>query len=544
MANSQKPSIVSASPQYKPASSHAAYDEVPYDSFPFPQSNPILLQSIARLFGLSAPDPQNARVLEIGCAAGANILSFAACYPNSKCVGFDYSLKHIETGIKRIREAGIKNLELKHISAMDVTKDFGTFDYIIAHGVLSWIPPEVQDKVIEICKTNLAPDGIAYISYNTLPGWNSIRSIRDMMIYHTSQFVSSSEKVQQARWVLNFIHESTKKANTPFALAVQREVNILSGQPDYYLLHEHLEADNYPFYFHEFMDKAKANNLQYVGDVCLETMFSANMPDETAKVLATSNDIVRTEQFMDYINDRRFRQTLLCHNDHILNWNVSPKAIQQGYLVSRFSFPEGFATHDITSKKMLSFVGAQELTMTTDDVVILAMMKVFFELKKDIITITELTAKVRQKLAEVQFNLKEDGENVLEDRLSMLALRYMFMGAISFYVHKFPCVNVVSEKPMVSELSRYLASTQEWVSNQRMECTFLTIFDKVLVRYLDGTRNVEALADSMMKSFETKELIMNGNNTPITDLVEVRKRLPSIIPERLANLKDCSLLIK
>jgi ubiquinone/menaquinone biosynthesis C-methylase UbiE len=131
----------------------STYDEVPYTSYPFPQSNPLLLHTIAQMFGLDAPLPQTARVLEIGCAAGANIMSIASCYPNSHCVGFDNSLIQIEAGLKTMKAVGIKNLELRHLSIMDITKEFGTFDYIIAHGVLSWIPPEVQDKILEICKT-------------------------------------------------------------------------------------------------------------------------------------------------------------------------------------------------------------------------------------------------------------------------------------------------------------------------------------------------------------------------------------------------------
>jgi len=523
----------------------STYDEVPYTSYPFPQSNPLLLHTIARMFGLDAPPPQTARVLEIGCAAGANIMSIASCYPNSHCVGFDNSLIQIEAGLKTMKAAGVKNLELRHLSIMDITKEFGTFDYIIAHGVLSWIPLEVQDKILEICKTNLSQNGVAYISYNTLPGWNSARIIRDMMLYHTSQYNNPTQKVQQARWFLEFINDSTKNSQTMLSQALQREMNLISGQPDFYLLHEHLEANNHAFYFHEFMAKARINELQYLGDVSLETMFSGNLPEATTTFLNATNDIVRTEQYMDFINDRRFRQTLLCHNERMLDWNVPPQIIEEGCLVSRFSYPDGFETHDITRMQRLTFGTSHELTLTTDDVLILAMLKVFFEAKREPVTLEFLARKVREKLRQVNYVLRDDGPFEMERKLSMLCLRYVFLGGLGFYAGTFPCVYNVSKKPMTSVMSRYMAVADEWVCNQRLECTFLNTFDKILLRYLDGTRDLSALVACIMPHFETKELIMNDDkNQPMTNMAEIRIQIPIVIEQRLRNLAECSLLLK
>ena len=171
------------------------YDEIPYGSHPYPDSRPDHLRTLGRLFGMNPPEVKTARVLELGCAEGGNIIPHATKYPKAKFVGVDLSKVQIDAGNGHIKELRLKNIELKCMSIVDVDKDFGEFDYIISHGLISWVPDFVRDKIFEISSRNLSPQGIAYISYNTLPGWNMVRSIRDMMLFHTKSFTDPGEKV-------------------------------------------------------------------------------------------------------------------------------------------------------------------------------------------------------------------------------------------------------------------------------------------------------------------------------------------------------------
>ena len=157
-----------------------SYDEVPYHSFPFPETHPDRLAMIGRLFGLIPPDVTRCRVLELGCAGGGNIMPMAALYPNSRFVGIDLSARQVEAGTRNISQLGLSNIELRHGSITDVDDSWGQFDYILCHGVYSWVPAAVQDKILDICKWNLSPDGIAYVSYNTLPGWHMRGMIREI----------------------------------------------------------------------------------------------------------------------------------------------------------------------------------------------------------------------------------------------------------------------------------------------------------------------------------------------------------------------------
>jgi cyclopropane fatty-acyl-phospholipid synthase-like methyltransferase len=115
-------------------------------------------------------------------------LPLAEVFPEATIVGLDASARQIEQGHEAIRVLGYKNIELRHANILDIDESLGTFDYIIAHGVYSWVPDDVQRKLLDICSKNLAEQGVAYVSYNTFPGWRLRGMIRDLMSYRARFF--------------------------------------------------------------------------------------------------------------------------------------------------------------------------------------------------------------------------------------------------------------------------------------------------------------------------------------------------------------------
>ena len=132
-------------------------------------------------------------------------------------------------------------------------------------GWYSWVPDDVQKQILKICGENLDASGIAYVSYNTLPGWNAVKTVRDMMLYHGQNFDNPKDRVREARNMLQFAHDNISKETGPYKLSLDSEIKVLATADDNYLLHDHLEAHNEPCYFHEFMDKAHENGLGYLG---------------------------------------------------------------------------------------------------------------------------------------------------------------------------------------------------------------------------------------------------------------------------------------
>jgi cyclopropane fatty-acyl-phospholipid synthase-like methyltransferase len=182
--------------------SATSYDEVPYVNQSFPQTHPDRLATLATLFGVAKADIDHARVLELGSASGDNLIPMALGLPGSQFLGIDLSERQTEQGRDIVRTLGIDNIELRHADIADVDDSYGRFDYIICHGVYSWVPMAIQEKILDICRRNLAPQGVAYISYNTLPGRYMQAMARDMMVYHSRELPDAKTRVQEARALL------------------------------------------------------------------------------------------------------------------------------------------------------------------------------------------------------------------------------------------------------------------------------------------------------------------------------------------------------
>jgi SAM-dependent methyltransferase len=291
-----------------------SYDEAPYASHPFPQSAPEHLEGIATLFGLAPMPPANARVLELGCAAGGNIIPFALRHPQAQVVGIDLSPVQIAQGIERVRQLGITNLELRQMNLEDVDASLGSFDYIICHGVYSWVPDSVRQAILRICRAHLAPRGIAYISYNTYPGWKAREIVRDAMLFRAEARATPDEKLAYARGMVDFLAQMSPDGSL-LRKALDEVLPIIQSAGPTYLLHEFLEPCNQPVYFRDFVAAARNEALDYLADAEPYTMFVSNHGSQVAEPLLSEagSDQVVMEQYLDFLTNRGFRQSLLVH---------------------------------------------------------------------------------------------------------------------------------------------------------------------------------------------------------------------------------------
>lgn len=289
----------------------ASYDTTPYESFPFPQSAPEHLQSIAKLFGLSAPSPTRARVLELGCAAGGNLIPVARRFPHAQLLGVDLSTVQIESGRAVIRDSQLKSIELRVGSIAEIDASWGRFDYIICHGVYSWVPPEVQHAILKVCAQCLSDDGVAYISYNTYPGWKFREVLRDAMMLRGTTRRTPAEQLSYARGMLDFLQEKAAPGSALKVVLDENMSHIRQGAENY-LMHEFLETCNAPCYFKDFLQAAHLQGLTYLAEADISPMFASNHPPEVAEPLKRELRLqVDFEQYLDFVINRSFRQTLL-----------------------------------------------------------------------------------------------------------------------------------------------------------------------------------------------------------------------------------------
>jgi SAM-dependent methyltransferase len=291
------------------------YDDLPYPSMPFAYTQPAHLAALAMLHGLEAPPADRSRVLELGCASGGNIIPLAARFPRARFVGVDLSARHIRDGRRRIEQLSLANIELRQADLASASFVEERFDYIICHGVFSWVPPATRDAIFRICRDVLAPNGLAFISYNVLPGWHLRNVIRDICIHHADPSDAPRERVAQARRALAEIAASANPAE-PYGLILRNEAERLGRLPAAYLLGEFLAASNAPMLFSAFAERARAHNLSYLCEVDLgASVAETAIPGaESTKALGADARLLR-EQSNDFVSGRPFRRSVLVHTE-------------------------------------------------------------------------------------------------------------------------------------------------------------------------------------------------------------------------------------
>lgn len=298
------------------------YSELGYKSMPFPYTTPATLEAYAALVGVAAPNPKTARVLELGATYGGNIISQALFNPEATFVGVELSKEQVEKGNDVIAKAGLTNVSLVQSDIASIGSEIGTFDYIIAHGVYSWVDDDVKDALLRLIDEHLAEDGIAYVSYNTYPGWHTMEEVRQLMMFSNrdkTQF-NHKEKVLHGKTIGSIVgsqilkYDNLKERNSKFLGALRSVMQ----KDEYYVGHDHLEPNNDPVYFYQFNDHLAAHNLAYLCDADLTLSmvrsFDADIADTLDKL--APNDHVAQEQYLDFMLDTTFRKSIICKAKH------------------------------------------------------------------------------------------------------------------------------------------------------------------------------------------------------------------------------------
>jgi len=507
------------------------YDAIPYASFSHPATRPANLYTVGTLFGVAAPDFRAARVLELGCASGGNLIPLAFQYPDSHYVGIDYSERQIEMADKSVSDLGLENIELIARPFSDMPQ-LEKFDYIICHGIYSWVGDDDRNRILEICRTQLVENGLAIISYNTLPGWNMVRSLREMMIYHAKAFEDPLEKVAQGMQLLRFVRDNNPEGSA-YRGVIDSEINLLNEQPISYAAHEHLESENTQFYFHEFAAALGHHGLQYVGDTNIALMSAENLPEDAAEKLKAVTDILRQEQYMDFIRNRRFRSSIVCSESATLNRNLRQEAIHDFYLSSSIKPDEADVKAETADTRFSDRSGNMVFTAHTKEVAVL-----FSELSESLRPI-----KSGDLIDMAARNLDGADRDALRKIVEEFGMKLALKGLISLHAEAGSHVSHVSEMPEASRLVRHQVSAQDWATNARHEKITFDHFTRVLIEYLDGTHSFDDLCQIMYEQVGKGVLGVQLDGKDITDAEQRRLVIGQLAENALNSIAQNALLV-
>lgn len=498
------------------------YDEVPYADDPYPSSHPGHLAVVAILAGLTPPPVGRCRVLELGCARGGNLIPMAVGLPGSSFVGIDSSAGQVAAANSVVDALGLDNVAIRHRDILDVGDELGTFDYIICHGTYSWVPAEVRDKILEISARNLSPGGVAYLGYNTQPGWRLRGLARDLMDYHARRFERPEERAREARRVLGFMASAATPFDRAYANWLGEEFEYLRGRPDSYLLHDHLEAVNEPVYFHELAGLAAAKGLRYVSEVQAGVLAPEGLPPGVAAGLRQlAADDVEFEQFLDFLINRKFRQSVFSH---------------AGRSPGRGPRREDLAGLDVAAAgpgpaplPPVAFRDGRLLRAAIEHLAAAWPSAVGWESLPGLARARVDPPRRDGHVAEIPGD-----EALASDLISCYKLKL-----VEFRAYKPPFVLEIGERPVASPLARYQAGFGTTVTNLRHEAGRLNEFSRIVLHHLDGSRDRAAILEVLHQSRNEGRLELSGAPSDLVDGLSLGPREAS--EQALGAMLDRSL---
>ena len=501
-----------------------AYDAIQYPSYTHAQTHPDQLAVKAMLFGMTPAPVERCRVLELGCGDGTNLTSMALGLPQSEFVGIDLAASAVAQGQEMARAVGLKNLSLRAGSVMDLGADFGQFDYIIAHGLYSWVPEPVREKILAICQANLAPQGVAYISYNAKPGGHIKQMFREMMLFHTRGFADPKERVQQSIALVKFLAESQTKVEG-YRRLLQDELEQLLVRDENNIFHDELGEVNASFFFHDFCEEARRHGLQYLAEGDYVQMRDHNYAAPVREALRQlGKNRVAREQYLDFLSGRRFRQTLLCRAELPLHFGFSPGMVAR-FHVACMARPVS-TKPDLVSDAPEKFAGDKDANLELNLPLAKAALVVLGEIWPRALPFPDLLTQARARLGRPPSGNPNDPDAraVFEMLVEIFApgLATLHLSPPRFAQH-------VSERPTASPLARWLARTTSHLPNLcHAPVTLEHPSGRHLLALLDGTRDHAALAREI-RAFVEGNLDEASGESAIPSAAELERNLANTL---------------
>ena len=503
------------------ARTRQSYDDTPYVHAPMMRSHPGRLAAQALWRGLAVPDASRARVLEIGCASGGNLLPLAAMMPEARFLGVDLSPKQIEAGEARRRRFGLANVALRADSFEALGAADGLFDFIICHGVYSWIPEPLRDSLMRVTRERLAPDGLAMVSFNVLPGWRLFQIARDSMLLN-ARMIDPAERAQKTRALFGLLAAQSVNKNT-YGKFWRDEARHMAAGGDAYLAHEIFEDANAPETFADFTARAARFDLGYLGEAVAVANNEADLaPDGAETIRALSGgDRLKRETYIDIFSGRSFREAVLVHRgrEAVLAPEPPPEALRSLHFIPALDLECAPAPDGVR-------LAVKDLDLTFHDGAAEPGLRRLIARKPGSSRLADLGA---------------DGDAEPLGEALRIAVE---TGLLAVSTLPVVCANRLAERPKLWPFAAGEAGDGEHTVTRRHSAFQFAPLQRLLAPLIDGTRTRDDLVAAALDLAARGALTVGGPEGPVTDPDAWRRPVERGVDNALAGLLRNGLLVE
>jgi SAM-dependent methyltransferase len=517
----------------------SSYDVVEYPGGVFAQTHPARLAAIARLHGVPAASPRRCRLLEIGTADGENLFPLALAYPDSEFVGIDLAEAAIVKGNAVRNALGVKNLTLLAVDLCSLPDSFGPFDYVVAHGVFSWVPDVVRDGLLDLCRRVLAPHGVAYVSYNAQPGGHISQMLSEMMRYHIRNITDPGEQIQHARGLMRMVHEGTNVPDPLGGVLKTEARRVFNDFSDAVLYHDDLAELNNRYYFHEFARLTDKFGLQFLAEADYHELTNLTFPPDVAAALDAlgKKDRVQEEQYRDFLCLRRFRQSLLVRSDVAVNRDARIASVSN-FSVSANPMTPAIPDPDLSAGVRLQFDTVKGSRVTVDHPLAKAAL---LELSARPLCPMSMPAVLTAATARLGAPPAVDATDA--DFVYAMFFQAFQVGMVHFTVDPPTFAIVPGPMPRLSPLTRYQLDTgRDFVTTLRHSVVRIeTQLTRQLLLACNGTRDRDGILD-VVTGWAVTQPPGEGQTAPTRE--QLRASLAAELEPGLDKAADLALFVE
>ena len=470
-------------------------DAVPYEGKAFSQTSISRLAGIAQAAGLTPPPAKTAQVLEIGCGDGGNLLAMATAFPDAHFVGLDASFGQVARAQEVMIGGHVRNAEL-HCRGVEMPgDDLGSFDYIIAHGVFSWVTASARTKMFEMIKSCLAPGGIAYVSYNCYPGWHAIEGLRNLLTDHSAGAKDDATRLRSVRNLMRMLEQGIEAGALPTLAHYLPAIKSSRNDPDWYLFHDLISKYNQPCYFSQFMKRAENHGMRFVGESDPFQMVPGQLPAAIRDQLPAGINPVTLGQSIDHFTNAKFRQTLLTHDDNLANKLTASQRVQGLHVRSKLMRTDSeMPSREMLNAETVLFKGP--FSFNARGATEIAALSIAADQGQLPIGLEALQQKT-------QAMLEGNGSEVtdpatISKTVSDLTAKLVSLGGFIPYSEGAMTAAPLSKTPKMSPLAIYMARNDfQWVNSVAHHSVGVDKTSRFILSRLDGTQTLDQITDEL-----------------------------------------------
>lgn len=510
------------------------YDLLPFESYPSPERYPDRLWWMARLRGVSAVSPSHASLLEVGCATGTHLLAIAEQYLHMRVVGVDPSTAQINKAQADAIAVGRSDVTFFSEKLEALRDSLGTFDYIICHGVYSWIPHSEREVLLESLAHHLSENGVLYLSHNVLPGCNARSSIWKMIRAVDNSADDVHVRIERARDLLKLSEDRVVDAHRPYGMQLRDEISRNIARSDSFILHELLTPSADAEWLSETIEALRKNHLFYLGDAHPQKNHALHAERENLPLPENESVDVSevAAQYFDILYPTSFRGSLFTPMPKKELRPPTADVLRECFVSSPLVAGE---VNDsiLTSLQMMPFYGPSEEVV---EVKAPALKRVLFELSQ-LWPRAEALSSLFERASQIS-HVSPTEEGYLLHEL----LKLYFRNLLEVHSDKLPIASEVSDCPVVPPFRR-LRACEEWTITLRGELYKTDALDRILIPLLDGSHSLEGCVALVVSALRSGALYMKGTDEEIPE-AEVKDRVHEALQERFELYLERGMLLE